>query len=380
MTDDTSKLIEEIKQLKRRIKELEEQIIIDEFTGMYNQTETPKRLAVELSRARREGKSVSVVFLDIDNFGRFNKLYGQSAGDKVKKAVAKKIREVLRSYDIAGIVGGEEFVIILPNTDLKTGYLVAERIRKEIENLDVKIDGKNRSVTVSLGVGNSETIPLSRRENPNYANLTDEEILIDLANKAEISAKGSGKNQTRINLCGAPIDIDRLEEIEQDENFMSIIRKGRRGLVAIKKGKEEVGFPILINAVKRIESGDKQGDLQIEGLGDAGVAYTAFVTGPYSGTGTTAARNIVHDTSMQIVSELKANGITAIPKPEEQLWMTGPGEINFLNLLITHGCNLNCVYCTQKHKVEKKDEALTEEDWKRAISEVGKQGARRVLL
>ncbi len=122
----------------------------DELTGLLNKREIMIRLNRELQM--RKYRNLSLIFLDIDHFKKFNDTYGHQLGDKVLHQLGNIVQECLRSYDLAGRYGGEEFLIILPDTSLKNAQIVAEKLRTTIESRPVVHKGKNLTVTSSFGV------------------------------------------------------------------------------------------------------------------------------------------------------------------------------------------------------------------------------------
>lgn len=131
---------------------------------------------------------ISVMMLDIDFFKKFNDTYGHSCGDFVLKKVAQTIFEGIRDQDMAGRYGGEEFVVMLYNTDSKAAALVAERIRKTIENETLVYEGNKMHLTISIGVSeyNPEKRPLSAKN------------LVDLADQALYVSKNNGRNRVTV--------------------------------------------------------------------------------------------------------------------------------------------------------------------------------------
>ncbi len=121
---------------------------IDSLTGFYNRRKIEEILRNEMERARRYGDPLSVIFVDIDNFKQINDTYGHRKGDEVLMKVADLIRRELRKTDFVGRFGGEEFVIILPETEPERAVRVAERIRERIEREDFGVG----EVTISAGV------------------------------------------------------------------------------------------------------------------------------------------------------------------------------------------------------------------------------------
>ena len=106
----------------------------------------------ELDRFHRYNQPFSLIFFDLDRFKDINDRYGHEAGDKVLKAIAGRINEILRKPDIFARYGGEEFVVILPETRLKQGLNVAAKLRQEIEDAVFEYEDKRVPVTISLGI------------------------------------------------------------------------------------------------------------------------------------------------------------------------------------------------------------------------------------
>jgi diguanylate cyclase (GGDEF)-like protein len=140
----------------------------------------------EIHRALRHDQTFSLVMMDIDDFKVFNDIYGHLLGDEVLRSVAKGIRINSRAEDVPARYGGEEFVLILPETDTRGALVVAEKIRKSIEELEIHYDGKNLHVTISLGLA---TFPV---------HASDKDTLIKSADEAMYVAKRAGKNQCSV--------------------------------------------------------------------------------------------------------------------------------------------------------------------------------------
>jgi diguanylate cyclase (GGDEF)-like protein len=123
----------------------------DLLTGMYNRRHLDEQLARQHSGARRHGHELGLILLDIDHFKRVNDTYGHAAGDRVLCEFADRLTRQLRATDIAGRWGGEEFLVIVPDTDLDGAMHVAERIRVATAASAVTFDGHAISITVSGG-------------------------------------------------------------------------------------------------------------------------------------------------------------------------------------------------------------------------------------
>ncbi|HNW91687.1 MAG TPA: diguanylate cyclase [bacterium] len=172
---------------------LYELAITDELTRVYIRRFYNQRLNEEIDKAANEQAPLSLIMLDIDHFKRFNDTFGHQTGDRVLIALAHLLRETVRGMDVQGAerrrdivarYGGEEFSLILPNTPLAGGLLVAERLRHNIESFQElrSDDGKVLSVTISLGV--AEWQPGQQPEH-----------LIHCADEALYEAKHRGRNR-----------------------------------------------------------------------------------------------------------------------------------------------------------------------------------------
>jgi len=125
----------------------------DQLTDLANRHVLFQRLHEEYARHKRNNQPLSVVMIDVDHFKSVNDTYGHATGDVVLREIARAIEEGVRKYDLAARFGGEEFLVLMPNSDLVTTQHTAERIRKNIEDR-VRVGSleDQRIVTVSLGV------------------------------------------------------------------------------------------------------------------------------------------------------------------------------------------------------------------------------------
>jgi diguanylate cyclase (GGDEF)-like protein len=154
----------------------------DSFTGIFNRRSFDEELSREISSAKRHGQDLSLLFFDLDDFKDINDSFGHRAGDLVLKKVVKVILKEKREEDIAARYGGEEIVLILPNTRGNNARVVGERIRKGVEDTIVKYLEKTIRLTLSGGVA---TYPVDAQSASG---------LIKCADNALYFAKGSGKN------------------------------------------------------------------------------------------------------------------------------------------------------------------------------------------
>lgn len=158
----------------------------DFLTGSINRMEFMKIAEKELSRTKRYGGSLSLVMVDIDYFKKINDTYGHGVGDEVLKGVVNLINEQIRIPDTLARLGGEEFCIILPETNLISSLKFSEKIRKSIEEKSFIINYHSIKITISLGVAyySSKMSPLSLKE------------FLSLADKALYISKNTGRNKT----------------------------------------------------------------------------------------------------------------------------------------------------------------------------------------
>ena len=159
----------------------------ERLTGLMRRETIIEKLGVELQRSLRYHRPLSVGMVDIDRFKRVNDEYGHLAGDAMLKQVASTLEEHLRTTDAIGRYGGEEFLFILPESDLEEARLVAEKLRVAIEHLESPVgEAPGATVTVSIGVASVDHADLEA------ISVTD---LIAEADNALLEAKRSGRNR-----------------------------------------------------------------------------------------------------------------------------------------------------------------------------------------
>jgi diguanylate cyclase (GGDEF)-like protein/PAS domain S-box-containing protein len=163
---------------------LQQQAIRDPLTGLFNRRYMEETLEREILRVRRKEGSLGIIMLDIDHFKRFNDSFGHEAGDTLLQALGNFLRDNIRQEDIACRYGGEEIILILPETPLEVLHQRAEELRQGVQNLQVEYQGRPLGpVTVSLGVSA-------------YPDHGDHgEALIRAADAALYRAKQRGRNQ-----------------------------------------------------------------------------------------------------------------------------------------------------------------------------------------
>lgn len=161
----------------------------DPLTGMYNRYAFKEMLAVEIDRAHRYERHLSLLMIDIDHFKRVNDRFGHVVGDRVLEEIAKVIKQAVRKTDVITRFGGEEFAIILPETTVGHATMLAERIRKKIESHDYSHLIKKESITVSIGISNYHT-----------PGQKSDISLVHSADKALYAAKKEGRNKVVISV------------------------------------------------------------------------------------------------------------------------------------------------------------------------------------
>ncbi len=171
--------------LHKRIKKLS---ITDGLTGLYVYRYFQDKLEEELRRAQRYQEQLSVIIVDIDGFKKINDTHGHLAGDMVLKEISQILRNVCREVDSIARYGGDEFVLILPQTEREGSFYLAERARKTVKNYEFQSPGREPiKLTVSCGVASLA------------ADIKDKENLIKKADDALYRAKNEGKNKTALN-------------------------------------------------------------------------------------------------------------------------------------------------------------------------------------
>ncbi len=158
----------------------------DRLTGVANRSSLLAHLFNEVERAARYERSLSVAFVDIDHFKAVNDTYGHAFGDVVLRGVAQTIASNLRASDLIGRYGGEEFMLILTETNVEDGAALTEKLRTLVQRQRFQIDGNDIAVTISIGIAGGSG-----------ANLRMETLIRD-ADAAMYSAKALGRNQTYI--------------------------------------------------------------------------------------------------------------------------------------------------------------------------------------
>jgi diguanylate cyclase (GGDEF)-like protein len=185
-----------IEQIGIKEEELRRLAATDVLTGLANRREFMSRGAEEILRARRYNFHVCVLMLDIDHFKKVNDTWGHAVGDKVIRQVASIIREICRVVDNVGRIGGEEFAVLLSQTDIEGALIVAERLRETVAGCAIPLaDGQTMGVSISIGLA-----AMTQADG-------DLSHLLGRADAALYEAKKLGRNRVRL-----AISPDRMKE------------------------------------------------------------------------------------------------------------------------------------------------------------------------
>ncbi len=160
----------------------------DPMTEAYNKRAFLTEIEKEAGFSKRHNQPLSLVMFDLDHFKRVNDTYGHQAGDLVLRSVARKVAETIRKEDIFARYGGEEFALLLRNTDIEGAFIIAERVRRAIEDLEVTHNGRRIPCTVSIGIAKLD------------ATIARPAELIEAADERLYAAKRKGRNRTEVSL------------------------------------------------------------------------------------------------------------------------------------------------------------------------------------
>ena len=173
---------------ERSQRELELAARIDHLTGIYNRGAIESMAMRMVASTQRHGVPMSLMVVDIDHFKRINDELGHAAGDKALLATVQMMQGLVRNCDLLGRLGGEEFVVLMPDTDAVQARHAAERMRLAVESTPVTFFGTFRSLTVSIGVSEY------RAEDGDFSRL------LQRADRALYSAKHNGRNRVLVDL------------------------------------------------------------------------------------------------------------------------------------------------------------------------------------
>lgn len=174
-------------RLRETVRDGLRMAVIDPLTGLYNRRYAMPHLNRISERAKTTGRQFAVMVLDLDRFKTVNDTYGHSAGDAVLREVAGRIKDNLRAVDMVARIGGEEFLLVMPDTSLMQARIAAERLCDLVHETAVHNDKVPSGISVSVSIG------VAMGGMPNQADTVDQ--LIEAADKALYSAKSDGRNQ-----------------------------------------------------------------------------------------------------------------------------------------------------------------------------------------
>lgn len=180
-------LVRDLTQAHARLKDISR---IDTLTGLHNQKHIQQHLNLVWERAWRDRSALSLLLIDIDHFKKFNDRYGHTAGDECLQKVARVLQDGLRRPgDVVARLGGEEFLVVLPNTDASFANGVAERLRQAVESLQIRHESSTtaRHMTVSVGVVTCQAHP---------------DLLVDTLMQRVEQALQQAKSEGRNRVCG----------------------------------------------------------------------------------------------------------------------------------------------------------------------------------
>lgn len=224
---------------KELIEKLKELSLKDIETEVYNHKYLIERLNSELIRAKRYALSISLAMIDVDYFNSINELYGHAYGDKILKELAKYLRQFVRGMDIVTRYGGEEFVIILPDTDKQSALNFTERLLGDIENHLFDPENKKLRLKVSMGIANFP------EDDPN---ISEAYGLIHLVEKAVTMGKERGG--------GRLVTLNGKEPEKQPEGTQENIDNLKQRLSKMEKRMNQTFLESIYAFAKTIEAKD----------------------------------------------------------------------------------------------------------------------------
>ncbi|MBJ6986202.1 MULTISPECIES: PleD family two-component system response regulator [unclassified Devosia] len=161
--------------------------ITDELTGLYNRRYFDRHMSLVMAKSLEQERDVAVMILDIDHFKSVNDNYGHDVGDAVIREFAARLRRNLRGVDMACRFGGEEFLVLMPDTDVRVAELVAERVREAVADRPFEV-GLSRPISITISIGMAL-----------YENMDDTpEVIIKRADVALYRAKHAGRNRVMV--------------------------------------------------------------------------------------------------------------------------------------------------------------------------------------
>jgi len=170
--------------------------MIDPLTGLFNRRYAVPHLSRIAARSAVNGRQFAIMVLDLDHFKRINDTYGHPAGDTVLAEVAKRIKSNTRSVDLVARIGGEEFMVVMPDTGLTCAQAAAERLRRVVGDTGINLPDNDHAILVTLSIGVSIGGQLQADPMPIHK-------LVDQADRALLGAKAVGRNQVIVDQSAA---------------------------------------------------------------------------------------------------------------------------------------------------------------------------------
>ncbi len=192
--DDKCPHLPEVERLREEVKQLEELVRTDGLTDLHNFRYFNQALSLEMERTRRSGQPTCLIMCDLDHFKDINDIHGHEAGNAVLRHVAGLIRKTIRRLDIPCRYGGEEFALILPDTNLRHGVRFANRLRLIIENSPIKA-----TAGLLLGIEASFGVDVYQR-----GDQLSEKQFVERVDGLLYQAKQEGRNR----VCHSPLKSD----------------------------------------------------------------------------------------------------------------------------------------------------------------------------
>jgi two-component system cell cycle response regulator len=171
----------------QRLSTVKKEAFYDTLTNLFNRRHFEERLSAETQKAFESRSNLSVIMVDIDHFKKVNDTFGHDGGDKILREIASLLKNSVRQHDTVARYGGEEFVLLLPGAPLDPTNMVAERIRRSVENTPFDMGQTQIHITISLGISNFPTHRMKSKEE-----------LVKMADLALYDAKKGGRNRVCI--------------------------------------------------------------------------------------------------------------------------------------------------------------------------------------
>lgn len=197
---DPGRLVSLVRMRAQRAVALRSMMDRDSLTGLLNHGRFKDRLAHELERCKRTGAEINFALIDVDRFKQVNDTYGHTSGDRVLRALSHTLTAGLRRTDVVGRYGGEEFGVILLDTQPHLSRSVLDRIRRSFADLRFESEGRSFSVSFSAGLASSTSFPSS-------------EQLINAADQLLYSAKAGGRNRIAVAADDTSIESPRSRDL-----------------------------------------------------------------------------------------------------------------------------------------------------------------------